>query len=202
MTVVGRIASGHRDLALGQPPLIGELRGLGGAGERDLGGEIAARVPEDAPAQLQGGAVRIEREGAIHRHQRLRVLPRLPRGIPRLVPRERQVGVKRDRLLDPVEPLGPVAEFDVGGADEGEGESFSRELGGGVFGRREGIIGMPAGAEQLEQLAPGGAVVGVVAERGAVGELGVLRASLVRQGTRTRQAPGPGLGCKESILCA
>ena len=90
----------------------------------------------------------------------------------------------------------------MGGADEGEGEPFTREVRGGVLSRREGILAVPAGAEELEELTPGGAVVRVVGDRGAVGELGVLRTPFVGQRTRTRQAAGRGLGCKESVLCA
>ena len=42
----------------------------------------------------------------------------------------------------------------------------------------------------------------IVAERGAISELRILRPPLVRQCARARQAPSPGLGGEESILCA
>ena len=202
VTVVCGVASRDRDLTFREAALVAEFRGLGGPGERDLCGQVATRIPQDPATEVQGGAVWIQGEGAVHRHQRLGMFSHLPRRVPCLVPGERQVGVEGDRFLDPVESLRPVAKLDVGGPDEGEGKTFTWEVRGGVLGGRKGILPVRAGAEQLEELAPSSAIVGVVGERRAIGELRVLRTPFVGQRARAREAPGPGLGGEESVLCA
>ena len=54
--------------------------------------------------------------------------------------------------------------------------------------------------EELEELAPRGPVVRVLVQHRTVREFRLLRPPFVREGTRTRQPPGTGLGGEEAIL--
>src|SRR5947207_13574907 len=120
--------------------LVGHLRRL-----------VAPRVAQDAPPQPQRLRMGLEREGTVERQQRPVAVAQPERGVPQLVPGERQVRVGLDRLLEGAERFAIALQLDQRRTLQRERERRVPELRACPLGEVERLLAPPVAAEQLDR---------------------------------------------------
>ena len=182
------VPPGDRDLALRLGALLGKLRRLDRAGEGHFRREVPAGAPENLAAQVQGAAVRLEREGAVQRQQRPVVFAQPVGGVAGLVPDHGKVGVSGGRLFEGHEPFAVASQLDEGGAFQRQRKRGLAELVGRLGREGQRLLEAALTAQQLEVLAPGQGKVGL-----AIDELEVRLFRLIERCV-AKEVPRPGQG--------
>src|SRR5439155_23270030 len=140
------------DLSLRRRALLRVLGRLGGPLVRHFGGLVASGVSENPPAQPQCLGVRLQGKRSVEREQGAASVTEPERGIPQLVPHEREVRIELDRLLQRGERVAIARELDERCPLECERERGITELGPRGLGKPQGVFGPPLTAQQLEAL--------------------------------------------------
>src|SRR5256886_17690137 len=130
--------------------LVGHLRRL-----------VASGVAQDAAAQPQRLRVRLERKGPVEGQQRAVAVAQAERRVPELMPGERQVRIRLDRLLEGGERLAVAFQLDQRRTLKRERERRVPELRACSLGEVECLLAPSVAAEQLEALGPAWLEIGV-----------------------------------------
>ena len=122
------------------------------------------------------------------------------RGVARLVPDHREVGIPRGGLLQRHQPLTVAAQFDERGALEGERQRGFAELVGGLRRERERLLEAALAAEHLEVLAPGELQVRLPVDELEVRLLRLIERRVAEKVPRPGQGTLTGLGGEHAEL--
>src|SRR5439155_21255963 len=118
------------------------------------------------------------RKRAVERQQRPVAVAQAERGVPELVPREREVRIGLDRLLEGAERLAVALQLDQGRTLERERERRVSKLRACPLGEEERLLAPSVAAEQLEALGPAWLEIGVRGQHVAIGLLRIGDPSL------------------------